>query len=102
VPVRIGRGGPPWMTSSTTTANSSAVTPPAGTGAEAAQGGAAQGQGAGQGSGQGAGQNQPQATSTETWWQALDWKVIILITTGLATAFSLILMGYSSLKKTGK
>lgn len=42
--------------------------------------------------------SQTQSTQTE-WWQVLDWRILALIGTGLAIAFTLISAGFSSLRK---
>ncbi|KAF0108103.1 MAG: class I cytochrome c [Anaerolineaceae bacterium] len=110
VPVRIGQGGPPWLTNSTTTTTAptaapvttpqTAVTPGAQATAAAAtrQPGAGAGTGNGQGGGGPSG-SQTTATETASWWQTLDWRILALVTGGLVIAFTLILMGYASLKK---
>ncbi len=42
-------------------------------------------------------------TSTTTqWWQSLDWRILLGLTALLAIAFTLISMGYTAIKKTGK
>jgi mono/diheme cytochrome c family protein len=42
-------------------------------------------------------------TSTTTqWWQALDWRALLGLTALLAIAFTLISIGYTAIKKTGK
>lgn len=80
VPARGGGGGPPWMRNT------------AQTGVQGTQS-TTTGQGQGKGQGQGQGQGTP-------WWQAFDWRILLLITGGLSIAFTLIFMGYSALRKT--
>ncbi len=85
-PTRAGGGGPPWMRNNTSTTTTQ------GTGA----GTGSQGQGQGQGKGQG--QAASQTSTTTAWWQAFDWRILLLITGGLSVAFTLIFMGYEALK----
>lgn len=77
VPAKGGGGGPPWMRNNTQT-----TTTPSG------------GQGTVQGQGQGQGQAQSQQTA---WWQAIDWRILLLLTGGLSIAFTLIFLGFESL-----
>ena len=79
-PTRAGGGGPPWLR------NNASTTAPA--------------QGQGGGVGQGAGQGQAQ-TSTN-WWDAVDWRVVLLAFGALSVAFTLISMGVESLKRRPK
>jgi mono/diheme cytochrome c family protein len=106
VAVRIGQGGPPWMSNSTS--SSSLITPqlqstPSGetaipaqvTPAEVNQPGAEAGSGHG-----GPPWMQSQVESQPlSVWQKLDWRILGFITIGLIMSFLLILAGYSSLKK---
>ena len=85
-PTRAGGGGPPWMRNNTSTTTTQ------GTGA----GTGSQGQGQGQVKGQG--QAASQTSTTTAWWQAFDWRILLLITGGLSVAFTLIFMGYEALK----
>jgi mono/diheme cytochrome c family protein len=112
VPVRMGKGGPPWMTNTNGITNATPIpnTPPtiipqsaANLGAQPTavtshQPGGEEGMGNGQGGGPPWAQNSstPEVTSP---WQALDWRILALVTGMLAIAFTLILMGYSSLRK---
>jgi mono/diheme cytochrome c family protein len=112
VAVRMGQGGPPWMTNSRTTtvatptAVPSAADPQAGasSGAQSTPGTASQ-QGSGTGTGTGTGQGGPRwaqtaaTTESTSWWQVIDWLTLGLITAWLAVTFTLILIGYSYLKK---
>mgnify|MGYP001122526481 CR=1 FL=1 len=109
-----GGGGPPWLRNQPT---ATAVQPAEGvatptplpdgdTIAPTAQathqpGADAQGQGQGQASGGTGGPPRSQATATPqpSWLETLDWPVVILITGGLATAFTLISMAVAALKK---
>ena len=79
VPAKGGGGGPPWMRNNTQT-----TTTPSG------------GQGTVQGQGQGQGQAQSQQTA---WWQAIDWRILLLLTGGLSIAFTLIFLGFESLHR---
>jgi len=115
-----GGGGPPWLrnqpTATATQPAEGLATPtplPDGTTiaptSPAAQGthqpGAdAQGQGQGQAGGETGGTGGPswsQATATPQppWLETLDWPVVILITGGMAIAFTLISMAVAALKK---
>jgi len=89
VPVRPGGGGPPWLrtTSQTTTQ---------GTGQPSTTSTAGQGQGQGQALSQTGGQAVAQPTP---WWQIIDWRILLLAFGGLSIAFTLILAGYSALKR---
>lgn len=107
VPVRMGKGGPPWMANGTTQTKAPARTVgPQATTTPDSQGsalpthvpGSSQGMGSGQGGGPAWAQTTP-ATETVSWWQTLDWRTLALIAGGLALAFTLILTGYSSLKQ---
>jgi mono/diheme cytochrome c family protein len=95
VPTRPGGGGPPWMRSTTTTSGSTTASSSAGAAAGQAagqqSGAGTQGQGHAQGQGQAA-QSQP------SWWQTLDWRILLLITGGLSVAFTLIFMGFEALR----
>jgi hypothetical protein len=56
------------------------------------------GQQAGTGT-QGQGQGQGQSAATQTaWWQAFDWRILLLVTGGLSVAFTLIFMGFEALR----
>ena len=109
VPVRMGQGGPPWMTNNTTTttapiatstpaADAQPVTTPQAQATPAAshQPGTDAGTGTGQGGPPWAATPVPETTSAG---QTLDWRILALVTGSLALAFTLILMGYVSLKK---
>lgn len=87
-PTRGGGGGPPWLrnNTTTTTGQSAATTQ-------------SQGQGQGQGAGQGKGQAQQNTTA---WWQTFDWKILLLIFGALSVSFTLIFMGFESLKNLPK
>lgn len=53
-----------------------------------------------QGSAQPNPQGQGQAPSQQTeWWQAIDWRLLLLAFGVLSIAFTLIVAGYSALKK---
>jgi mono/diheme cytochrome c family protein len=95
VATRAGGGGPPWMRSTTTTSGnttgSNSTSAAAGQAAGQQSGTGTQGQGHAQGQGQAA-QSQP------TWWQTLDWRILLLITGGLSVAFTLIFMGFEALR----
>ena len=78
VPAKGGGGGPPWMRNNTQT-----TTTPSG------------GQ---QGTVQGQGQGQAQSQQT-VWWQAIDWRILLLLTGGLSIAFTLIFLGFESLHR---
>ncbi len=80
VPAKGGGGGPPWMRNNTQTT----TTPSGGQ------------QGTVQGQGQGQGQAQSQQTA---WWQAIDWRILLLLTGGLSIAFTLIFLGFESLHR---
>lgn len=81
----------PWLRNTTQTSPQSN---PQGTAQPNAQGTAAQGQDQGQGQGKG------QTTTQQTeWWQAIDWRILLLAFGGLSIAFTLIFAGYSALKK---
>jgi len=111
---RSGVGGPPWLRNqNTTTTNPAepAVTPglaptqvpDAGATAPAAQATAIVGRQAAGAGGQGQGgppwrQEQAQASEPD----ALDWRVLTLIAGGLSVAFTLIAIGFTSLKRTRK
>jgi mono/diheme cytochrome c family protein len=73
-PTRGGGGGPPWLRNNTTTMTG-------------------QGQGAGQGQGQGRGQQ-----TSAAWWQTFDWRILLLIFGALSISFTLIFMGFESLR----
>jgi hypothetical protein len=60
-----------------------------------------QGTQSGTGQGQGKGQGQGQGTGTP-WWQAFDWRILLLIFGALSISFTLIFMGFESLRKTQK
>lgn len=77
VPAKGGGGGPPWMRNNTQT-----TTTPSG----------------GQGTVQGQGQGQAQSQQT-AWWQAIDWRILLLLTGGLSIAFTLIFLGFESLHR---
>jgi len=115
-----GGGGPPWLrnqpTATATQPAEGLATPtplPYGTTiaptSPAAQGthqpsADAQGQGQGQAGGATGGTGGPswsQATATPqpSWLETLDWPVVILITGGMAIAFTLISMAVAALKK---
>jgi len=105
VPVRIGGGGPPWMSNNTTTTNVPTVNPNAtpqagnnsgsqGTGVATHQPGSDAGGGQG-----GPPWQQTASTQTTSWWQILDWRILALITGALAISITLILLGYTSLKR---
>lgn len=76
VPTRGGGGGPPWMRNTTTTTTQSS-----------------------QQSAQGQGKGQAQQTA---WWQALDWRILLLIFGALSISFTLIFMGFESLSRRPK
>jgi mono/diheme cytochrome c family protein len=111
VAVRIGQGGPPWMTNNTTSTTAAATSTPTPatdpqtvttleaqtTPATTHQPGMDAGSGTDQGSPPWAATPIPETTSV---WQTLDWRILALVTGGLAIAFTLILIGYSMLKKT--
>ena len=105
VPVRIGGGGPPWMANNTTPNNVATVNPNATPQAGNNSGSQVTGEATHQpGSGAGSGKGGPpwqQSTSTEanSWWQTLDWRVLALVTGALAISITLILLGYTSLKR---
>jgi len=92
-PVRPGGGGPPWLRnndqgtadqqSSTAGQQSANPTRQSGAGSQNGQGG---------GTSSGSQQTQPV--------QTVDWPILVLIGVILAVAFTLISMGYSSLRKT--
>ncbi len=69
-PTRAGGGGPPWLR------NNASTTAPA------------------QGQGGGGGQSQ-----TSSWWNVIDWRIVLLAFGSLSIAFTLISMGVESLKK---
>jgi len=93
-PIRGGGGGPPWLRNNTTTTTGQ------GQSATTTQN---QGQGQGQGAGQGQGQGQGQAQQTTTaWWQTFDWKILLLIFGALSVSFTLIFMGFESLRNLPK
>lgn len=71
-PTRAGGGGPLWLR------NNAPTTAP----------------GQGQGTGQGQGQGQAQSS----WWQIVDWRILLLAFGTLSIAFTLISMGVESLK----
>jgi mono/diheme cytochrome c family protein len=77
VPVRPGGGGPPWLRNTTQASPQSNP-----------QGAPAQGQG-------------PTASQSQQtqWWQVVDWHILLLAFGGLSIAFTLIVAGYSALKK---
>lgn len=80
VPAKGGGGGPPWMRNNTQTTTTSS--------------------GGQQGTVQGQGQGQGQAQSQQTaWWQAIDWRILLLLTGGLSIAFTLIFLGFESLHR---
>ncbi len=96
VPAKGGGGGPPWLRNNTTTTNTTT----------AGQGQSAQGQSAAatpqaQGQGQGQGQGQAQQTTT-AWWQTFDWSILLLIFGVLSISFTLIFMGFESLRRRPK
>lgn len=79
IPARGGGGGPPWLRSSTTTTTPS--------------------QAAGQGMGQAQGAGQPHSqAATPGWWQAIDWRILLLAVGALSIAFTLMFMGIESLQ----
>lgn len=110
VPVRVGKGGPPWMSSSTTTIvptpvssdePQSVLTPgvqvtavPTDVHQPTAQTGAGTGQGQ-----EGGPALQHAQTEDTTGQQGLDWRAIALVTGILALAFTLIFLGYPALQK---
>lgn len=79
VPARGGGGGPPWMRNTTTTTQSNT-------------------QGTQQ-SAQGQGKGQAQQTA---WWQAFDWRILLLIFGALSISFTLIFLGFESLQRRPK
>jgi mono/diheme cytochrome c family protein len=85
-PTRAGGGGPPWMR------NNASTTTSQGTGSGTGS----------QGQAQGKGQAASQTSTTTAWWQAFDWRILLLITGGLSVAFTLIFMGYEALKQKPK
>ncbi len=87
VPAKGGGGGPPWMRNNTTTPTSNSTAQSTGQGTTSTQG---QGQGKGQGQGQGTG---------TPWWQAFDWRILLLIFGALSISFTLIFMGFESLRR---
>ncbi|MDO9301070.1 MAG: c-type cytochrome [Anaerolineales bacterium] len=111
VPAQTGGGGPPWLRNQTTTTTSNSTTQP---NAQATQPAAAQGQGQAtvqpnatqgqgqaqsqQGQGQGQGQGQAQSQPTE-WWQTFDWRILLLAFGALSISFTLIFMGFESLRR---
>jgi hypothetical protein len=80
VPAKGGGGGPPWMRTNTTTTTQSNT------------------QGTQQ-TAQGQGKGQAQQTS---WWQAFDWRILLLIFGALSISFTLIFMGFESLSRRPK
>lgn len=80
IPAKGGGGGPPWMRNTATTATQSST------------------QGAQQ-SGQVQGKGQAQQTA---WWQAFDWRILLLIFGALSISFTLIFMGFESLSRRPK
>jgi hypothetical protein len=50
-------------------------------------------------SAQGQGRGQAQQTS---WWQAFDWRILLLIFGALSISFTLIFMGFESLSRRPK
>ena len=64
--------------------------------------GSTAGQGQGQSQGQGPILNQTGGQSVAQqmpWWQVIDWRILLLAFGGLSIAFTLILAGYSALKR---
>jgi len=90
-----GRGGPPWLRNNTTT-----TTTTAGQGQSAQATPQAQGQD--QNAGQGQGQGQSQQTTPPSWWQTFDWSILLLIFGVLSISFTLIFMGFESLRNRPK
>jgi mono/diheme cytochrome c family protein len=88
VPAKGGGGGPPWLRN-----NTQSTTQPGAQGTTSTQG---QGQGQGQG---GQGQGQGQAQSQPTWWQVFDWRILLLAFGALSISFTLIFMGFESLRR---
>jgi hypothetical protein len=84
VPARGGGGGPPWMRNNTTTTTNSTTQQSTGQGTQS-------------GTGQGQGKGQGQGTGTP-WWQAFDWRILLLIFGALSISFTLIFMGFESLR----
>jgi mono/diheme cytochrome c family protein len=78
-----GGGGPPWMRNNSQTTSQSG------------------GQGTQSGTGQGQGQGQGQGTGTP-WWQSFDWNILLLIFGVLSISFTLIFMGFESLRRRPK
>jgi len=90
VPAKGGGGGPPWMRNNTTTTSNSTTQQSTGQGTQS-----------GTGQGQGKGQGQSQGTGTP-WWQAFDWRILLLIFGALSISFTLIFMGFESLQRRPK
>jgi mono/diheme cytochrome c family protein len=72
-----GGGGPPWMRNNSQTTSQS--------GGQGTQSGTGQGQGAG-----------------TPWWQSFDWNILLLIFGVLSISFTLIFMGFESLRRRPK
>jgi mono/diheme cytochrome c family protein len=93
IPAKGGRGGPPWLRNNTTT-----TTTTAGQGQSAQATPQAQGQDQNAGQGQG----QSQQTTPPSWWQTFDWSILLLIFGVLSISFTLIFMGFESLRNRPK
>jgi mono/diheme cytochrome c family protein len=85
VPAKGGGGGPPWMRNNTTTTTSNSITQPSTQGTQQS----AQGQGQGR-------------QTSSAWWQAFDWRILLLIFGALSLSFTLIFMGFESLQRRPK
>ena len=82
VPAKGGGGGPPWMRNNTATTTSNSTTQSSTQGTQQTP--------------QGQGKGQAQQTA---WWQAFDWRILLLIFGALSISFTLIFMGFESLRR---